>query len=46
MTKMKTFINDVVNNEGKVPCKGDLDTVLKKYKNAVIVVEGRTFWNL
>ena len=30
MTKLKTFINDIVTNEGKVPGKGDLDVILKK----------------
>lgn len=30
MAKFKTFINDVVTSEGKVPGKGDLDVILKK----------------
>ena len=30
MTKKRTFINDIVSNEGKVPGKGDLDVVLKR----------------
>jgi len=30
MAKSKTFINDVVTSEGKVPGKGDLEVILKK----------------
>ncbi len=30
MTKKKTFINDIVGSDGKVPGKGDLDVVLKR----------------
>jgi hypothetical protein len=29
----------MVDDEGKIPSKGDLDSVLKKEKNAVIVLE-------
>lgn len=46
LTKDWLVVNDVVTNEGKVIGKGEFNNYLKNAKNPILLVEGRTTFDL